>query len=107
MNVTGRTRIFRRDFNGRPAYSRRISAQEYNNGVKGDWMNAYENVQFPQNTDLPDKTDIEVTKAFETLYRNRNGEIVRKLVVQEYRVLELGQAQQIPTGFDEADDVPW
>lgn len=106
MNVTGKTRIFRRDFNGRPAYSRRISAQEYDNGVKGDWMNMYENVQFPQNTDLPDKTDIEVTKAFETLYRNRNGEIMRKLVVQEYRVLELGQEQQIPTGFDEAD-VPW
>jgi hypothetical protein len=93
MNVTGQTKIFRKDFNGRPAYSRRISSQEYKNGQKGDWINLYESVQMPKNTDIPDGCIIEVSKGFEAVYNGKNG-VQRKLVVQQYKVLDAPRQSQ-------------
>lgn len=87
MQVSGQTKIYRKDFNGRPAYSRRISAQEYKNGQKGNWINVYENVQMPKDTNIPDGCIIEVVKGFESLYNSKNG-IMRKLIVTEYKVLD-------------------
>ncbi len=85
MNVTGKTRLFRKDFHGKPAYSRRIASKEYKDGHTTDqWIGVYEPVQMPKDTDLPDKADINITKAFEAVYKDHNGEIKRKLVVQEY-----------------------
>ena len=54
MNVTGKTKIFRKDFDGHPAYSRAISSQEYKDGQKGKWIRTYESVQFPFGTQLED-----------------------------------------------------
>ena len=87
MNVYGQTKIYRKDFNGRPAYSRRIAAQEYKDGQKGEWINLYENVQMPKNTNIPDGCIVEVVKGFESLYKSKNG-VMRKLIVQEYKVLD-------------------
>lgn len=87
MDVTGKCRLFRKDFDGRAAYSRSISSKEFVDGQRTDnWINAYESVQMPKGTDLPDKTTIVVTKGFETVYKKRNGEIARRLVVQEYEI---------------------
>ena len=87
MDVKGRTKIYRRDFDGKPSYSRAISSQEYKDGKKGDWITVYEPVQFPKGTNLKDRTIIEVTKAFEATYKSKDGN-KRKLVVQEYSVLD-------------------
>lgn len=87
MNVTGKTRIYRREFDGRPAYSRAINSQEYKDGQKGDWITVYEPVQFPKGTEVPDRAIIEVTKGFEATYKGKGGN-QRKLVVQEFRVLD-------------------
>ena len=86
MNVTGDTKIYRKDFNGRPSYSRCIASQEYNNGQKGDWIRTYESVQFPKGTDIPDRSIVRI-KGFEATYNSKNG-VQRKLVVQEYKVME-------------------
>lgn len=106
MNVTGRTRIFRRDFDGRPAYSRIIASQEYKDGQKGDWIRTYETVQMPRDTDIPDGSYIEVTAGFEAVYKSR-GEVKRKLVVTGYRVLDAPRQRQeeaeLPQGFVDSD----
>lgn len=43
MNVTGKTKIYRKDFDGHPAYSRAITSRKFVNGVKGDWINQFMN----------------------------------------------------------------
>ena len=105
MNVTGKTKIYRKDFDGRPAYSRKISAQKYENGQKGAWIGEYEAVQFPNGTQIADGTTIEITKAFESVYENRAGEVKRKLVVMEYKFEEVNTDRAF-TAL-QADDIPF
>lgn len=99
MDVTGRTKIFRKDFDGRPSYSRAISSQEYKDGHKGDWITEYEIVQFPKGTQIPDRSIVEI-KGFEAVYKSRDG-VKRKLVVTKYNLLDEGFTS-ITT-----DDVPF
>lgn len=104
MNVTGRTKIYRKDFNGKPVYSRAISSQEYKDGQKGDWIVIYEAVQMPKGTDIADRSIIDVTKGFEATYKYKD-EIRQKIVVQEYKVLDGEQ----PSGYSAIsnDDIPF
>ncbi|MBR4589304.1 MAG: hypothetical protein IKO36_01460 [Bacteroidaceae bacterium] len=104
MDVIGRTKIFRKDFNGKPAYSRAISSQEYKDGQKGDWISEWESVQFPKGTDIPDRSIVEI-KGFEAVYKSKE-QIKRKLVVREYKVLDEGHAPEGGyTALDE--DIPF
>lgn len=107
MDVTGRTKLYRKDFDGRPSYSRAISSQEYKDGQKGDWITVYESVQMPKGTDLADKTIIDVVKGFEATYRSKDGN-KRKLVVLEYKVLDFSDRRTIenvePDGFTTLGD---
>lgn len=107
VNIYGDTKIYRKDFDGRPSYSRCIASQEYNNGQKGDWIRTYESVQFPKGTDIPDRSIVRI-KGFEATYNSKNG-VQRKLVVQEYKVLDTPKTQQnVPNGFKEYDeDMPF
>ena len=93
MNITGKTMIFRKDFDGRPSYSRSISSKD----IDGKWISIFENVNMPKGTDLPNKTKIEVTKGFEGVYEKRDGTKGRKIVVVEYKT-------DLPTGFAQVDD---
>ena len=106
MDVIGKTKIFRKDFNGRPAYSRAISSRKYENGQKGDWLKpVYEPVQFPKDTNIADGTMVMI-KGFESTYETKEGEVKRKLVVKEYSVAEEHEAE---SGFSKLsnDDIPF
>lgn len=111
MEVKGKTKIYRKDFEGRPSYSRAISSQEYKDGQKGDWISAYESVQFPKGTDIPDRSIVEII-GFEAVYNSKSG-IKRKLVVVDYKVLDSSDRKTIetddPSGFTklENDDIPF
>lgn len=111
MDVTGRTKIYRKDFNGRPSYSRAISSQEYKDGKKGDWITDFETVQFPKGADIPDRSIVEL-KGFEAVYNSKNG-AKRKLVVTEYHVIDPGREytefQDEPSGVTALpeDDFPF
>lgn len=109
MDVTGKTKIFRKDFNGRPAYSRAISSQGYKDGQKGDWISEWESVQFPKGTDIPDRSIVEI-KGFEAVYKSKDV-VRRKLVVKEYRVLDEGKVQtetNQPSGYTAIEeDIPF
>ncbi len=104
MDVTGKTKIFRKDFNGRPSYSRAISSQEYKDGQKGDWISAWENVQFPKGTDIPDRSIVEIA-GFESVYNSKDG-VKRKLVVTKYAILDSSDRRTIETddGFTALND---
>ena len=107
MNVTGRTKIWRKDFNGKPAYSRSIASQEFKDGVKGDWIRDYEAVQFKGGADIPNGTSIEVKDGFEAVYNSRDG-VKRKLIVVSYEVLDM-PSESVGSGFMAIndDDVPF
>lgn len=111
MDVTGKTRIFRHDGENYTSYSRGISSRKFVDGKKTDeWVTDYERVQFPKGTDLADKTDIEVTKAFEavTEYKDKR---YRKLVIQEFKIIDgdnQGNDEEPPDDFEAIDeDVPF
>lgn len=101
MDIRGKTKIYRKDFNGRPSYSRAISSQEYKDGQKGDWITDFEAVQFPKGTDIQDRSIVEIS-GFEAVYKSKNG-VKRKLVVSEYAVLDSSDRRTIetdePSGF--------
>lgn len=110
MNVTGRTRVYRFDGDGYTTYSRGISSRKYVDGKKtDDWVTDWERVQFPKGADIPNKCEVEITKAFEAVseYKGKN---YRKLVVQEYEIVgDEPPAKEPPTDSFEAveDGVPW
>ena len=109
MEVRGKTKIYRKDFDGHPAYSRRISSQKYENGQKGAWISDFEAVQFPNGTQIADGTVVDITKAFEAVYENRKGEVKRKLVVLEYSIEDALPASPTDEGFSALsnDDIPF
>ena len=109
MEVRGKTKIYRKDFDGHPAYSRRISSQKYENGQKGAWISDFENVQFPNGTQIADGTVVDITKAFESSYENRAGEVKPLTVVQEYSIEESLPARPTDEGFTalQNDDIPF
>ena len=80
MNITGKCTIYAKEFNGKMAYSTNISQKNIN----GEWESMFINVQFPKNTNISDKTKIEVTKGFEGFYKDKNGLSHIKYIVQEY-----------------------
>ena len=80
MNISGKCIIYAKEFNGKVAYSTKISQKNIN----GEWESMFINVQFPKNTNISDKTKIEVTKGFEGSYKDKNGLAHIKYVIQEY-----------------------
>ena len=80
MNITGKCTIYAKEFNGKVAYSTKISQKNIN----GEWESMFINVQFPKNTNISDKTKIEVTKGFESFYKDKNGLPHIKYIIQEY-----------------------
>ena len=80
MNITGKCTIYEKEFNGKVLYSTKISQKNIN----GEWESMFINVQFPKNTNISDKTKIEVTKGFESFYKDKNGFPHIKYVIQEY-----------------------
>ena len=109
MEVRGKTKIYRKDFDGHTAYSRRTSSQKYENGQKGAWISDFENVQFPNGTQIADGTVVDIIKAFEAVYENRKGEVKRKLVVLEYSTEESLPTRPTDDGFTalQNDDIPF
>ena len=108
MDVTGKTKIWRNEKDGRVWYTRTIASKKFLNGkYAGDWIRAYENVQMPKGTDIGNAW-INVTKAFEAVSEYK-GKVYRKLVVMEYEVIEeQDQKVEEQDDFEAIDeDVPF
>lgn len=105
MNIYGDTKIYRKDFDGRPSYSRCIASQEYKDGKKGDWIRMYEPVQFPKGTEIPDRSIVRL-EGFEAVFDSKYG-VRRKLVVQKYEIMDAPTTNNSHEGFFETEDVPF
>lgn len=102
MNISGKCTIYAKEFNGRMAYSTNISQKNIN----GEWENMFVNVQLPKDTNLLDKTKIEVTKGFISFYKDKNGLPHIKLVIQEY-ITEDEQIESEQYYNDTSIDLPF
>ena len=80
MNISGKCTIYAKEYNGKVLYSTKISQKNIN----GEWESMFINVQFPKNTNISDKTKIEITKGFEGFYKDKNGLPHIKYIIQEY-----------------------
>ena len=80
MNISGKCTIYAKEYNGKVLYSTKISQKNIN----GEWESMFINVQFPKNTNISDKTKIDVTKGFEGFYKDKNGLSHIKYIIQEY-----------------------
>ena len=80
MNISGKCIIYAKEYNGKVLYSTKINQKNIN----GEWESMFINVQFPKNTNISDKTKIEVTKGFEGFYKDKNGLPHIKYIIQEY-----------------------
>ena len=81
MLVTGNTRIFKKEINGKELYSTSISSKNQN----GDWDKMYLSVQLPRNVVLENGTDINITKGFLSFYKTNEGLPKIKVVIQEFQ----------------------
>ena len=79
MNITGKTMIFKSEY----GYSTAIS----NKNQEGQYDRMYVSVQLPKGAELENKTMIDITKAFISFYKTKEGLPKLKLVIIEYDIL--------------------
>ena len=84
MDISGKTRIYRKDFDGKPVYSTSISRKNQD----GKYENMYIQIQLPKDIVLEDKTDINITKGFISWYKTKDGLSKIKFVIMEYETEE-------------------
>lgn len=97
-NVTGQITILRKDFDGKPVYSRRIAWHPYTKEKGTDttkWVGVYESVLFYGQVDLLDKTRINVKDGYEGGYIDKQGKPQRRLVIREYEVVDVPELSQV------------
>jgi len=80
MDILGKTKIYRKDFDGKPAYSTSIGRKKQD----GNYENMYIQVQLPKDVELQDKTDINITKGFISWYPTKEGLPKIKFVVMDF-----------------------
>lgn len=104
MNITGETLIFKNNF----GYSTSISRKNQN----GEYEKMYLSVQLPKGVELENKTKINITKAFLSFYKNKQGLPQVKIVVMEYRTDEEVQEREAIQNeqnynYDFGNDLPF
>lgn len=84
MNILGKTRIFKKEINGRDVFSTSIS----NKKEDGTYENMYVGVQFKKDEQPADSCNIDIKKGFLSFYLDKNAIEHIKFVILEYEVLE-------------------
>ena len=82
MNIFGKTKIYKKEFNGRASYSTAVSHKNEN----GEYENMFVNVQMPKDINIENKTYINIKKGFISNYKDKNNALHIKLVVMEYEI---------------------
>lgn len=110
--ITDKTTIYRKEYNGRTFYSATISKKLQD----GNWENTTIGIQFPKSVDLRDKTKIDIKKAWLTFYL-KDKKPTFYIFCTEFDILEEPQDEnQIPDGFytdggpgfsESSDDIPF
>jgi len=98
MNISGKCKLFRNDYENGISYSTTIS----NKNIEGKYENMYVTVQMPKGTNLENKTTIDITNGFLSNYKDKNGLMKIKLVVLDYDI----EPEEKPSEYTQ-DDLPF
>jgi len=91
IDVSGETKVFVKEFNGKPSYSTSIGKKKQD----GTWDNAYINLQFMKGIEIADGTKIDIQKGWLTFYINKENKPVWQIFVMEF---ESEDSNDIPKG---------
>lgn len=86
MNVSGEIMIFKNEY----GFSTSISRKNQD----GEYEKMYLSVQLPKGVEIENKTKINITKAFLSFYKNKQGLPQIKIVVMEYKTDEEAQERE-------------
>lgn len=105
MDILGKTKIYRKDFDGKPVYSTSISKKL----LDGKYESMYVQVQLPKDVELQDKTYINITKGFISWYHTKDGLPKMKFIVMEFEtednyIQEEREAIQNESNYNFPDD---
>lgn len=96
LKMNGTIKVYRKDYDGKASYYRKISWHPYKNGATdtSKWESVIQSVQFAgAKTDIPDGATVEVMNAFESGYTTKSGEKRSKLVITEFAVQDEPQEE--------------
>lgn len=83
MDVSGKMRLYRKDFENNTAYSTSITNKDAN----GMTRRLYVSVQLPKGVTLSDKTDINCKRGFLSFFEDKKGYQKIKIIVMEFEEL--------------------
>ncbi len=83
VNVTGETMIFRKDYEKWVSYSTTLGQK----AKDGAYENAYIDVRFKGETDIPNKTKVEITNGWLKFRKDKENKTALYLFVNEYIVV--------------------
>ena len=90
--------VFAREHNERTFYSIGISKKDINK----EWVNGYMVASFRIGVTIPNKTKIEIKKAWLDFYSNKDKQTVIGICISEFEYQE--KPQEAPEGFQALED---
>jgi hypothetical protein len=104
MNISGKTRIFK---NEKGLYTTISNKKD-----DGTYENMYISVNFKKGIELENNTEINITKAFLSFYKTKDGLPKMKFVVMEFEIednyiAEEREAIQNENSYNFSDDLPF
>lgn len=69
MQISGKTRLFKKEFGERTVYSTSLSAKKKD----GQYEHMYIQVQLPKDVVVENNTDIDIADGFLSFYKNKDG----------------------------------
>ncbi len=102
MKITGETMIFKND---KGNYSTSVS----NKREDGSYENMFISVNFKKGVEVENKTKINITNAFLSFYKTKDGLAKPKIVVMEFEVTSANTTQttDFETFLDDNSDLPF
>lgn len=79
--------IYRKDFNGKPAYSIRLTKK---NKETGQYSNGFMRVLFKLGTDIKNRSKIRINNAWLDFYKE-NDKTIPTIFISEYEIVEEGE----------------
>ncbi len=95
MNLTSTNIIYVKEYEGKKFYRARVSRKKEN----GEYENAYIDVKMPKDTNIENKTKINITKGFLSFYKTKDDKDIWYIVVLEYTTEK--QAEKVEVGVVE------
>ena len=95
---SGEVMVFSREHNGRTFYTIGLSKKKQD----GEYLNGYLPASFKKGVELPNKTKIEIKKAWLDFYVNKENHTIPGIFIAEFETEH--KEPEVPEGFAQLDD---